>query len=1018
MGQQPCSSLTPAGTKKTSGHTGTTSFAGSVSARGGSLSGDGGLVETSGHSLNVKPAARVITSAANGTSGEWLLDPTNLTIVSNASLPSPLVGGVLAYANNSVSTISTQVIATALGGGTNVTLQAVNDITVGAAVSASATGHTLELDAGRSIILNANISLSGGTLILSAENPGANLRTPPAGAISGAGVISADAINLVLGTHGTAIGTSIAPIQIGGGKVSVTSNGANTYLQAAIGGLQLGSASLGVGSLIATSAGDLTIAAGATIASAASANAVVLSTAGNFVNNSGSGAISLSGPGRFLIYSAAPGADTFGSLDSGNTAIWTATFASLPPASVGPSGNRYIFAFQPTISVTTTNVTKTYGTDASVSVVAAYLLSGLQPGVASSFVGDTLTGTPTVTSAGSSSTANVSPGSPYAITATTGSLAVPNGYATAFHNSGTLTVNPATLTITASPQSTTYGMVLNLGTLAFTSSGLQNGESIGGVTLQSNGLSTVPSNLAAGTYSSGAYVITPSAATGGTFNASNYTISYTPGTLTVSPATLVITANDDSKTYGTLKSFSGTAFSETGLMTANGDTITAVSESSTGSPVSASVGNFDIAVSNAVGTGLSNYTISYAPGTLTVNPAVLVITANDDGKTYGTLKNFSGTAFTASGLVAANGDTMTSVSESSTGSPVSASVGGYDIVASNAVGTGLSNYTISYNTGTLTVNPAALTITADNQNKNYGTSLALGTSGFTTGTLYNADTVTGVTLASAGAPASATVGGGPYPITPSAATGSGLGNYTISYVAGLLTVSPAVLSYVADVVGIPFGSVIPTLTGAVTGFVNGETLATATSGTPAFTTTATASSAPGTYAVAGSGLTALHGDYTFDQSPSNATALTISPANNSGPPPELTSVVAPQVNSQGDGPTDPGSLLYVFAHSDAGQVIINVIVTQHTASALSISTDNGPPGTKPIASLTLDGADYVEPPTSVDRLSDGLSQYFGEGLALDDASPSWGNDALWNCAPRNTIPLSYNHARTCDQEPH
>ena len=40
--------------------------------------------------------------------------------------------------------------------------------------------------------------------------------------------------------------------------------------------------------------------------------------------------------------------------------------------------------------------------------------------------------------------------------------------------------------------------------------------------------------------------------------------------------------------------------------------------------------------SAATGTGLSNYTISYVNGTLTVNPAALTITANNDSKTYGT----------------------------------------------------------------------------------------------------------------------------------------------------------------------------------------------------------------------------------------------------------------------------------------------------------------------------------------------------------------------------------------------
>ena len=165
------------------------------------------------------------------------------------------------------------------------------------------------------------------------------------------------------------------------------------------------------------------------------------------------------------------------------------------------------------------------------------------------------------------------------------------------------------------------------------------------------------------------------------------------GAFEVSPALLTITANNDSKTYGTLKTFSSTAFTETGLVTANGDTITGVTETSTGAPASVTVGTDNIVPSTATGTGLGNYTITYVNGTLTVNAATLTITANDDSKTYGTPKTFSSTTVTASGLV--NGDTITGVTETSTGAPVSATVGTYNIVPSAATGTGVSNYTIS-----------------------------------------------------------------------------------------------------------------------------------------------------------------------------------------------------------------------------------------------------------------------------------------------------------------------------------
>ena len=44
--------------------------------------------------------------------------------------------------------------------------------------------------------------------------------------------------------------------------------------------------------------------------------------------------------------------------------------------------------------------------------------------------------------------------------------------------------------------------------------------------------------------------------------------------------------------------------------------------------------------------GLSNYTITYVNGSLTVNPAALTITANSTSKTYGQTVTFAGTEFT------------------------------------------------------------------------------------------------------------------------------------------------------------------------------------------------------------------------------------------------------------------------------------------------------------------------------------------------------------------------------------
>jgi hypothetical protein len=126
------------------------------------------------------------------------------------------------------------------------------------------------------------------------------------------------------------------------------------------------------------------------------------------VNNAGSGAISLTGGGRWLVYSANATGDTFGSLDSGNTAIWNATYGSLAPASVTATGNRYIFAYQPTLNVTSTSATKTYGNAYDVS--GSYTITGYDTGVTGVFLADnfstTLSGDVAAISTGAAATAN------------------------------------------------------------------------------------------------------------------------------------------------------------------------------------------------------------------------------------------------------------------------------------------------------------------------------------------------------------------------------------------------------------------------------------------------------------------------------------------------------------------------------------------------------------------------------------------------------------------------------------
>ncbi|NDP38543.1 MAG: filamentous hemagglutinin N-terminal domain-containing protein [Rhodoferax sp.] len=266
----------------------------------------------------------------------------------------------------------------------------------------------------------------------------------------------------------------------------------------------------------------------------------------------------------------------------------------------------------------------------------------------------------------------------------------------------------------------------------------------------------------------------------------------------ITPAPLTLKANDATKVYGTTFTPLSTAFTVP-VRPVGSETVTAVTETSTGSAPTASVAGstYPIAITPDSATGANgfiatNYTITYLNGALTVTPAPLVLTANDATKVYGTTFTPAGTAFTQVGLL--NSDTVTSVVETSTGSAPTASVAGstYPIVITPGSATGSftpTNYTITYVDGKLTVTPAPLTITANDVTKNYGEAPVL--SGFSTTPLANDETVGSVTETSPGQPATAPAGT-TYPITVGSATGGTFtpSNYDIGYVDGVLTVRP------------------------------------------------------------------------------------------------------------------------------------------------------------------------------------------------------------------------------------
>ncbi len=485
------------------------------------------------------------------------------------------------------------------------------------------------------------------------------------------------------------------------------------------------------------------------------------------------------------------------------------------------------------LTITADDGSKTYGDEVT--------FSGFEFDTDGLVNGDTVASV-SLASDGAAATAGVGP---YAIVA---SAALGSGLANydITYVDGELTVGAKALTITADDGSKTYGDEVTFSGFEFDTDGLVNGDTVASVSLASDG--------AAATAGVGPYAIVASAALGS--GLANYDITYVDGELTVGAKALTITADDGSKTYGDEVTFSGFEFDTDGLV--NGDTVASVSLASDGAAATAGVGPYAIVASAALGSGLANYDITYVDGELTVGAKALTITADDGSKTYGDEVTFSGFEFDTDGLV--NGDTVASVSLASDGAAATAGVGPYAIVASAALGSGLANYDITYVDGELTVGAKALTITADDGSKTYGDEVTFSGFEFDTDGLVNGDTVASVSLASDGA--AATAGVGPYAIVASAALGSGLANYDITYVDGELTVGAKALTITADAKTRAQGAANPTFTVSYSGFVAGEGPANL-GGTLSCTTTAISSSPPAGYPITCSGLTSTNYAITF-----------------------------------------------------------------------------------------------------------------------------------------------------------
>ncbi len=346
-----------------------------------------------------------------------------------------------------------------------------------------------------------------------------------------------------------------------------------------------------------------------------------------------------------------------------------------------------------------------------------------------------------------------------------GTLTATGNYTIGSFDPGSLTINPAPLTVNGISQSMTYGGTVP--ELTYTYTGLVNGDSI--ATFSGSLATTGTTSSGVGGYSINAGTLT---ATG------NYTmVTFDSGTLVVNPAPLTVSVVSQSMTYG------GTVptliYTYTGLV--NGDTNGTFSGSLATTVTSLSnVGSYPVTVGTLTATG--NYTIgTFDLGTLVVNPAPLTVNGISQSMTYGGRRPALTYAYT--GLV--NDDASATFSGSlATTATSSSSVGDYSVSAGSLTATG--NYTIGeFDPGTLVVNRAPLTIMANSASMTQGS--ALPTLTVTYIGFVNGDTSlsTPPTISTAGTALSAA---GTYLIV---ATGARSIDYTISYANGVLIITPA-----------------------------------------------------------------------------------------------------------------------------------------------------------------------------------------------------------------------------------
>ena len=436
------------------------------------------------------------------------------------------------------------------------------------------------------------------------------------------------------------------------------------------------------------------------------------------------------------------------------------------------------------LTVTANAKSKTLG---DVEPALDYVVTGLKNGdLASSVVSGSL-----VRESGETATT-------YAINA--GSLAVSSNYSLNYvPGIFTISAQPV-LTVTASAQTKVYGDTEPT-EFTYTVTGFVNGDTKADV------LEGALSRASGETVN--VYAITNGLSVK---SGKLYTINYVGADLSITKASLTVTANPKSKTLGDVEP--ALDYVVTGLK--NGDLASSVVS---GSLVRESG---ETATTYAINAGSlavsSNYSLNYVPGIFTISAQpVLTVTASAQTKVYGDTEPTEFT-YTVTGFV--NGDTKADVLEGALSRASGETVNVYAITNGLSVKSG-KLYTINYVGADLSITKASLTVTANPKSKTLGDvepALDYVVTGLKNGDLASS-VVSGSLVRESGETATT------YAINAGSLAVSS--NYSLNYVPGVFTISAQpVLTVTASAQTKVYGDTEPTeFTYTVTGFVNGDTKA-------------------------------------------------------------------------------------------------------------------------------------------------------------------------------------------------